>query len=48
MGPDGGAKAGVSAGELTDHALGQIGACNPVLNAFVAVDEGGRARRQTP
>ena len=29
----------VSAGELVDHALGQIAVCNPVLNAFVAVDE---------
>ena len=29
----------VSAGEMTEHALRQIAACNPVLNAFVAVDQ---------
>ena len=33
----------VSATELVDHALGQIAAHNPTINAFVAVDE-GRAR----
>jgi aspartyl-tRNA(Asn)/glutamyl-tRNA(Gln) amidotransferase subunit A len=34
----------LSAGELTDHALTQIHRHNPVLNAFVSVDE-GRARQ---
>jgi len=34
----------MSAAELTDHALDQIAAHNPVLNAFVSVDE-QRARR---